>query len=95
MVTVKVQFFARLKEITGKTEVVIESLEEETVRELLAELSKHYGKAFDKYIYAEEGQIADHIQILLNKTSITNLQGLETKLKDGVQMDIVPLVAGG
>jgi len=92
---VKVRFSARLRDITGEKEELVESAEGATVRDILAGLSKRHGKAFDKYVYGQQGQVADHIQVLLDGTSISNLQGLETRLKDGAQMDIVPLVAGG
>jgi molybdopterin synthase sulfur carrier subunit len=92
---IRVRFYARLRDMTGEREEAVESKEGETVGDILAGLSKRYGEAFEKYLYGREGQIADHIQVLLDGTSVTNLQGLKTRLVDGAQMDIIPLVAGG
>jgi len=92
---VRVRFLARLQDMTGEREESFESSEEETVGDVLAGLSRRHGEAFDKYIYGKDGQIADHIQVLLDGTSVTNLQGLKTRLRDGSQIDIIPLVAGG
>jgi len=92
---VKVRFFAGLRDITGEKEEFTENWGGETVGSLLAELSKRYGEAFEKYLYGKEGQIADHVQVLLDGTSVSNLQGLKTRLIDGARIDIIPLVAGG
>lgn len=91
----KVRFFVRLQEITGEKEVDLKTRKGETVENVLERLSKRYGREFRRYIYADNQQIANHLQILVNGTNITNLQGLATKLEEGAQLDLVPLVAGG
>jgi len=92
---VKVRFFARLHEIIGEKEKSVMIREGDSVRTVLATLSKQYGEKFDKYMYGKDGGIADHLQILLNGTNTANLEGLETKIDEGARIDIVPLVAGG
>jgi len=58
-------------------------------------LSKKYGRPFTDYVYDEKGRVQSYIQVLLNGTSFTALQGLVTKLKDGDRVAIIPPVAGG
>ncbi len=66
-----------------------------TVEELLAHLSKKYGKEFTSYLYDEKGEVQKYIQILINGTGIIALQGFKTKLKEGDTVAIFPPVGGG
>jgi len=92
---ITVKFFTSLREITGKKEDEIQSSSVVTVEELLTQLSKKYGKQFTEYVYDEKGKVRTHIQILVNGRGIIALQGLETKLKEGDNLAILPPVGGG
>jgi len=92
---VKVKFFTSLREITGKKEDEIQSSSVITVEELLAHLSKKYGREFIEYLYDEKGNVRKYIQILINGRGINVLQGFETKLKEGDTVAIFPPVGGG
>jgi len=94
-VKVKVKFFTTLREIAGKKEDQIELSRSVTVEALLRQLAKKYGKEFEDYIYDELGNIHGHLQFLVNGKSITALQGLKTKLREGDQVAILPPVGGG
>jgi len=92
---ITVKFFTTLREITGKKEDEIQPSRVITLKELLTQLSKKYGKQFVDYLYDEKGKVRTHIQILINGRGINALQGLETKLKEGDVIAIFPPVGGG
>jgi len=92
---IRVKFFTTLREITGKKEDEIQPSSIITVKELLTQLSKKYGKQFMDYLYDERGNVRTYIQILINGRGINALQGLETKLKEGDTVAIFPPVGGG
>jgi sulfur-carrier protein len=97
-VEVKIRFFTNLREIVNKREETINfvSGENVTVDLVLRTLSREYGTSFIEYVYnAETGQPKSFLQFLVNGTSASTLEGLETELKDGDVLAILPPVGGG
>jgi len=92
---VQVKFFTTLREVTGKKEEEVESSSTITVKELLTQLSKKYGREFRDYVYDDKGEVRTYIQVLINGRDIDVFQGLETKLKEGDTVAIFPPVGGG
>lgn len=92
---VKIRFFTTLREITGKREETAELAGRATVDNLLSFLSKKYGEKFTNYLYHEETGLQVSLQVLVNGKNITTLQELETELKDGDTLAIIPPVGGG
>jgi len=95
---IKVRFFTNLREIVDKREETLSFADGSnvTVRLVLANLSKKYGATFVEYVYnGKTGQPKSFLQFLVNGTSITTLNGLETELKNGVVLAILPPVGGG
>jgi sulfur-carrier protein len=43
----------------------------------------------------EQGEVHHHVNIYVNSEAIEALQGLETPLKDGDEVSIIPALAGG
>ncbi len=62
---------------------------------VLTTLSKKYGSPFVEYVYNKTGQPKSFLQFLVNGTSTTTLNGLETELKDGAVLAVLPPVGGG
>jgi sulfur-carrier protein len=95
---IQVRFFTVLREVTGKKE---ESLsfpdgEKITVHSVLKKLSETYGKPFNEYVYnTEADEVKGFLQFLINGKSASTANGLETELKDGDVLAIVPPVGGG
>ena len=95
---VKVRYFTSLREIVNKREETINFTDnvKVTVNTVLKRLSNNYGAPFTEYIYNREtGQPKGFLQFLINGTSISTLNGLETELEDGAVLAVLPPVGGG
>jgi MoaD family protein len=64
------------------------------VRSLLDELEGHYS-GLKGLVRNEQGNVHDHVNIYVNNEGIDALQGLETALRDGDEVSIIPALAGG
>lgn len=89
-----VRFFTRLREITGRSEEAVELGNGATVKMALEALSARYGEEYARYVFANE-PAGFQLQFLINGRSIAQMEGLETKLRDGDTLAIVPPVGGG
>ncbi len=95
-VIVFVRLFTTLREQAGKAKEAIElSSNTATVKDVLKELVKKYGPEFRDYLFNEKEKIRDHLQVLVNGKSVSLLEELNTRLKEGDQVAIVPPVGGG
>ena len=95
---IKVRFFTNLREIVDKREetLTFDDNVNVTVSLVLTTLSKKYGSSFIEYVYnGKTGLPKSFLQFLVNGTSITTLNGLETELKDGAVLAVLPPVGGG
>ncbi len=95
---VKVRFFTTLREAVGQREETLTFVGRETVTVdlVLKTLSAKYGKPFTEYIYdSKTGHPKSFLQFLINGTSTSTLNGLETEVKDGTVLAILPPVGGG
>ena len=95
---VSVRFFTSLREIVNKKEEALKFLEGEkvTVDTVLNTLAQRYGKRFAEYVYdGKTGEVRGFLQFLINGRSVTALNGLQTELKDGDVLAILPPVSGG
>ena len=94
---VKIRFFTNLREIVGKREetLMFSQAEPITISLALKMLSEKYGEQFNEYLYSSTGQPKGFLQFLINGTSASTLKGLETPLKDGDVLAILPPVGGG
>ncbi len=66
----------------------------ETVGEVLNELDQHY-KGLKARIFDEEGNLRKFINIYVNDEDIRFMDNLNTRLKDGDRISIIPAIAGG
>ena len=93
---VKVQYFARIRELTNQKEEVLDVAEKATVLDILTALSKRHGDKFREYIFdARTGEPKTYVQFLVNQDSISNLKGLSTVLTENSILAIIPPVGGG
>jgi len=88
--------FTTLRELAGKGEETLEfGVGVVTVKDVLGELVRRHGKAFKDYLYDEEERVEEHLQLLVNGKRVGLLEELETRLKEGDQVAIVPPIGGG
>jgi molybdopterin synthase sulfur carrier subunit len=75
----------------GQGEVTAEG---RTVQELLETLERQFPGVKER-LYDEAGQLRRFVNIYINDEDIRFAQGLETTLKKGDEVSIVPAIAGG
>jgi MoaD family protein len=93
---VTVKFFALVRELTGKREEVVDLDDQATVRTLLSKLVEEYGVKFRDYIFDPVSkEPRGHLQFLMDGRNVALMQGLETILKEGASLAILPPVGGG
>lgn len=81
-----------LRRLTGgQGEVTAEG---RTVQELLDTLERQFPGVKER-LYDEAGQLRRFVNIYINDEDIRFAQGLETTLKKGDEVSIVPAIAGG
>ena len=64
------------------------------VEEVLADLCSRFPE-LKQNLYEEEGSIRNFINIYVNEEDIRYADGMQTELKDGDRIQIVPSIAGG
>lgn len=65
------------------------------IRELIKALGERYGEALTRRLLDGEGRLNPTINIYVNGRNIRFTGGLETPLKEGDKVSILPAVAGG
>ncbi len=66
----------------------------EDVGGVLAELEQSFA-SLKGLVRSETGEVHPHVNIYVNSEAIEALQGLDTPLKDGDEVTIIPALAGG
>ena len=96
MITIKVRTILTLKRILGKGEFEFTIPEGNTLRELLAELIHQWGDKFSSYVFNEDCTVVlPHIRLMVNGQDIAFLNRMETVLKEGDEILILPPASGG
>ena len=90
--SVKVFISATLRTFTGRNASFL--LDANSIKGLLTNLTDEYPD-FTKALYDENDNIRPFINIYVNDVNIKELQKLETQLKDGDTVLILPAIAGG
>jgi sulfur-carrier protein len=70
------------------------AVEARDVGGLLDELEERFS-ALKGLVRNEAGEIHHHVNLYVNSEAIESLQGLQTSLKDGDEVSIIPALAGG
>jgi sulfur-carrier protein len=70
------------------------SLDAPDVKTLLNRLEEQFG-GLRGLVRNERGEVHHHVNIYVNSEAIDALQGLETALRDGDEVSIIPALAGG
>lgn len=75
----------------GKDEVALEGA---TLRVALDDLDRRH-PGFKERLCNEKGALRPYINVFLNDEDVRYLDGLDSALKDGDRLAIVPAIAGG
>jgi molybdopterin synthase sulfur carrier subunit len=70
------------------------SVEAKNIRELIDALEGSY-PGFKERLVDENGELRRFVNLYLNDEDIRFLKGIDTELKDGDTLSIVPAIAGG
>ena len=93
MANVKIIFPSIFTKVTnGEKEVHISAL---TFDEVLVKLVNRYGDDFKDRIFEETGELRHLLAFYLNGRNIRFLNNLETELKSGDLISILPIASGG
>lgn len=69
---------------------------ESKVYDLFQYLAKRYGEHFKSYVFDPAGtEVRSDVLVNINDVPVQQIQGLETRLKEGDQVDVLPLFTGG
>jgi adenylyltransferase/sulfurtransferase len=75
----------------GQSEITVQGL---TVGEALNDLVTQY-PALKKHLFAETEELRPFVNLFLGDEDVRHLQGVDTPLKDGDKLMIIPSIAGG
>lgn len=75
----------------GINEIEVQS---STVSGALEELTEKY-PALQTHLFDDAGELRAFVNLFLNEEDVRYMQGVETQLKEGDRLMIVPSVAGG
>lgn len=92
----KVQFkpLGTLRRKIGKNRFVLQLDKGATVLDALNKVLEESNPKV-KRLVKSNGEINGNLILMLNKTSVNNLQGVDTKLSDGDEIVLLPHIQGG
>jgi molybdopterin synthase sulfur carrier subunit len=94
---VTINYLGSIRQTLGlKQAEQIELKNDSSVCDLLSLLAEKHGEPFQKTVYEPKGLDLKPFYILsLNGLLLNQLNGIETKLKDGDRVILMPIVSGG
>ena len=70
------------------------TVEGDSVAAVLDDLEKTY-EGLRGLVRTESGEVHPHVNIYVNSEAIEALDGVQTRVKDGDELTIIPALAGG
>jgi molybdopterin synthase sulfur carrier subunit len=93
--TITVKFVGALRHVSGAGELALDCKGDISIRELMNEITKEMPALKRSLIDQQLEDPRPNALILMNGREISVLNGLETNLKDGDEIVLVPVVHGG
>ena len=93
---IKIQYLGLVKTFTNKIQDEITLETGATLSDLLKRLASEFGKQFSHEIYEEGAKdVKPMFTVMVNGIVMGQLNGVETRLKDGDKVILMPLMTGG
>jgi len=92
MVNVKVILYGTLASITGKKEIEVDA---SPLGGVLHALTAEFGKDLQRRLFDDSGNPRRFVNIYVNGRDMRFLNKLETELKEGDVVTLMPAVSGG
>jgi molybdopterin converting factor small subunit len=93
---IKIHSILSLKEVLGGRNVEMIVPEGTTVSGLLAGMIEIWGDSLSPHLFKQgSDQLLPYVRLMINGQTIQFLHGMETTLKDGDEVLLIPLAAGG
>lgn len=90
-----INFYATLRQITGKKTVTLELVDGITVREMLEKVFEQY-PPLRQSLMTPENELLGHVHVFVNGRDVPYLADvLETRISHADKLDIFPAVGGG
>ena len=90
-----INFYATLRQITGKKTVVLDLSDGITVREMLEKAFEEY-PPLRKELMTAQNELHGHVHVFVNGRDVPYLVDvLETRISSSDKLDIFPAVGGG
>ncbi len=96
MVILRIVFkpFGPFRRVCGASEIPLTLEHAHTVNDVIQELLERFGPDLQNLLI-EDGTVNGNVIIMLNKRDIATLGGLDTPIRDGDEIAILPHVQGG
>lgn len=93
MARIKVRLIGPLAQVAGGIkELEIEAF---VVKDAIQVLSEKLGEEFKNRVIKDSGELQNFIRLFLNERDVRFLNGVNTELKDGDTILLVPAIGGG
>jgi molybdopterin synthase sulfur carrier subunit len=95
--SIRVRFFAHLRDLAGKREIELDvGNEERTILDLVQILSRTLGEDFKNALLdPKTGKVRRYIKIMVKGKDLELLNGLKTVVRDGDIVQLFPPIGGG
>ncbi len=90
--TAKIEIPSALQKFVGNQSVV--EVPEGSIKNAFSDLCSRYGE-LENQLYDEQGRIRSFVNIYVNDEDIRYVKNLDTEVKSGDVIQIVPSIAGG
>lgn len=92
---VKIRMFGVLKKISGRDSILLSLERELKLKEIIEKVSEEINALKDILLDPELRDPRPNVIILVNGKDASLLDGLETRIKDGDEITLIPVVHGG
>lgn len=93
MAKIKVRLIGPLAQLAGGVKEL--EVEATIVKDAVQVLCEKLGEEFKKRVIKEGGELQNFVRLFLNERDIRFLNGINTELKDGDIILLVPAIGGG